>query len=416
MDAQISSNVAAILHVQEIVALDRFRNIDPIPFALLRKKLGIIVTRILCESPHILSSEDLFLAGASLMILESEGNYSKGELLCVFRSNYRELLELEEHNFVKIAPLGSDYLVSIHDNENEETNEDSITFCIWNWRGGNMLLDWNLSPMSSSSVDVLVALDNERILIGDSDGIISLLDVAHEEIVFRSDTGFSGGVAALVALKDGHVAVSGKMSDTDAADLAIIDISTGLRVMTLEGSVGTIWAIAQLKDGRLASAGRDTIVRLWDIKPLPVATRRSTNQLDRCTRRLFGHRVFVSALVQLGSDKLLSGDGYGYIRMWDLREGFSGDVQPEDAHPVWEIHAHKTRIRSLHVLADNATLISCAVDNRTIRIWDAYTGQHVKMLVGMAAAGGVRQLVLLSDGVTLASISHSEAPIKLWGF
>jgi WD40 repeat protein len=233
--------------------------------------------------------------------------------------------------------------------------------------------------------------------------------------VFRSDTGFSGGIAAMVALKDGHIAVSGKMSDTDVADLAIIDVNTGFRVMTLEGSIGTIWTIVQLNDGRLASAGRDAIVRIWDIQPLPVASKKNS-QLDRCIRRLFGHKVFVSALVQLDNNKLLSGDGYGYIRMWDLREGFSEDVQPEDTHPVWEIHAHKTRIRSLHVLADGATFISCAVDNRTIRIWDAYTGQHVKMLVGMAAAGGVRQLVLLSDGVSLASISHSEAPIKIWGF
>jgi WD40 repeat protein len=145
----------------------------------------------------------------------------------------------------------------------------------------------------------------------------------------------------MVALKDGHIAVSGIMSDTDVADLAIIDINTGFRVMTLEGSIGTIWTIVQLNDGRLASAGRDAIVRIWDIQQLPEASRRNSQlDLDRCIRRLFGHKVFVSALVQLDSNKLLSGDGYGYIRMWDLHEGFSGDVQPEDAHPVWEIHAH----------------------------------------------------------------------------
>ena len=89
----------------------------------------------------------------------------------------------------------------------------------------------------------------------------------------------------------------------------------GVEENVLRGHTGDVRALASLAAGaggeaqRLASAGADCAVRLWDV------------DYGTCLFVMEGHRGAVSCLVDLGGGRLLSGSGDAALRVWNTATG-----------------------------------------------------------------------------------------------
>jgi hypothetical protein len=70
-------------------------NPDPVPFLQLYDRIPVAIKHILCETPRLLSAEDLVRAGCPLRMLTGKGRCSSAELLSEFRHNYSSCCRLE---------------------------------------------------------------------------------------------------------------------------------------------------------------------------------------------------------------------------------------------------------------------------------------------------------------------------------
>ncbi len=113
-------------------------------------------------------------------------------------------------------------------------------------------------------------------------------------------------------------------------------------------------------------------------------------------------RVWATALVVL-----LAAGGYG---AWQFKpNGFLQAMQTQQAKSLRTVDANDT-VKSLTYSPDGQRLITGG-DDRTIKVWNALTGERLLTLTGHTSA--IRSLVVKSDGSTLASASDDQT-IKLW--
>ena len=78
---------------------------------------------------------------------------------------------------------------------------------------------------------------------------------------------------------------------------------------TLKGHSDSVNLVIQLKDGRLASASRDTTIKIWDLKT------------GEAAQTLKGHSVFIGEVIQLKDGTLASASLDNTIKIWDLNTG-----------------------------------------------------------------------------------------------
>lgn len=150
---------------------------------------------------------------------------------------------------------------------------------------------------------------------GDVDGanptLLSLRPPRGSLIVFDHAL-WHDGAEVLSGVK--HVLRSDLMFATD--DITIIDVAddigndiesdaSGATAFT-PGHHGYVWKLARLRDGGVASAGRDAVVRLWS----PEGALRGT---------LAGHAQSVLAMAQTSADTLFTLSRDRTLRRWDLR-------------------------------------------------------------------------------------------------
>ncbi len=160
--------------------------------------------------------------------------------------------------------------------------------------------------------------------------------------------------------------------------------------LELEGHTDYINKIVFNSDGTLlASASRDSSIRLWDIAS---GTIKYT---------LTGHNYYIYS-VAFSPDglTLASGDENGKIRLWDVTTG---------QYRV-TLEGHRNAVRSVAFSPDGQTLASGSSDD-TIRLWNATTGVYKVTLEGHT--GTVNSVAFSPDGQTLASGS-SDHTIRLW--
>jgi WD40 repeat protein len=300
---------------------------DPVPFALLARKLHFAIRRILQERPHILTALELLRAGCTLYELQVRSNYSKEELLCHYRSKYKHKASLRGHLRAVngIVPLDNFRFASVADDGYVRVWDATSGAMTFKWIGHDWMTITCIAGLHDGSI--VTGGDNDKIKRWDPTTGKLLVDFQiSENGVFNHDlaeisTTRRSSSAAAISTDGGRNSSTEVIAEEEQGGhmifvcnsglvLKIIDTLTGKCERTLTGHSGRIETAIQLSDGRIVSGSSDEEIRIWD------PARRVT---DECTHVLKKQLHYVETLVELTNGCVASGGaGKSPIVIWDV--------------------------------------------------------------------------------------------------
>ena len=183
---------------------------------------------------------------------------------------------------------------------------------------------------------------------------------------------------------DGLTLVTNGGAENDK--VCLWDVATGQQIRLLEGHAGTITDVAWSPDGKtLASSGDDGTIRLWDFenKREPLTIIASTYTVTSISWSADGTRLCSGRNVS------------NRVGLWDTRTGKA----------IWNVDVDATRHVEDVVWAPDGSYIASSSSDKTVRIWDANTGQEKYVLEGHTAM--VVSVAFFASGRLLASLGEN---------
>jgi WD40 repeat protein len=241
-----------------------------------------------------------------------------------------------------------------------------------------------LAGHQGSVNSVAVSPDGRRIVSGSSDNTVAVWDLETGSRLLTL-AGHQDRVYSVAVSPDGRRIVSG--SDDQTA--AVWDLETGARLHTLSGHEGPVSSVAVSPDGRrIVSGSWDKTAAVWDLE---TGSRLLT---------LAGHQDGVTS-VAVSSDgrRIVSGSSDNTLAVWGLETGSRRHT----------LAGHQGWVSSVAVSPDGRRIVSGSADD-TVAVWDLQTGTRLLTLSGHQ--GGVTSVAVSPDGRRI--VSGSGDTVAVW--
>ncbi|MEB3340430.1 trypsin-like peptidase domain-containing protein [Okeania sp.] len=231
---------------------------------------------------------------------------------------------------------------------------------VWDIESGEIIATWKAHPESVNSV--AVTPDQQFVISGSDDKTIKIWQLPKNKNVtnitlVQTLTGHTDVVDEIAIAPSGQFFASGSWDKT----IKIWNLSSGELGQTLAENSQIVNAIAISPDGKfLASGGKDNQIKLWSLATGKLVRSLNTNSLST-----------LSLTFSPNSQILASGSSDGMVNIWNLKTGELIHNLKEHIDGVWSI-----------VISPNGkTLISGSWD-KTIKFWELNTGELKRSLKG----------------------------------
>jgi WD40 repeat protein/beta-lactamase regulating signal transducer with metallopeptidase domain len=261
---------------------------------------------------------------------------------------------------------------------------------VWKWRESREPRHFNIArkdPRTQAHINSIgFSPDGTLLAVGDHVEGVRLIDLhSGKELHHLSMTDWRGEY--LTFSPDGQW-LANPISPFSGGGVAMWEVKTGEFAKRLEMPYHGVRNVTFSPDGRfLAGIPWDAMLCVWNV---------TTGEL--AGRDLAGHQAPPNTLRFLpGDDRLATAGEDSTVHLWNVKNAELKHVLKHPPHG-----GYLRMIRGMDVSPDGRFIATSCLDN-TVRVWAAETGQEVYTLPGHGELGGVRSVRFTPDNRRLVS-------------
>ena len=278
---------------------------------------------------------------------------------------------------------------------------------LWNVRTGELLNTLTGHTRYSSVLSVAFSPDGQTLATGSSDNTIRLWNTNTGEHI-NTLTGHTESVNSVAFNPDGNIIVSGSgdRHRNNERSIRLWDVNTGANIKVIRVNHPVTYSVVFSPDGQtIASGGFSEIIHLWNantgehLKTFPIQG-----------QNLYHVHAHVYSLAFSPDGKtLLSGNAKGAIRLWNTSTDEPKTLQ----------YPNSSAVHSVAFSPDGRTIASGHLGyyyygyNGTVNIFDANTREYQQSFAGHVGGSDIYRVQFVSNGTELLSYG-SDKTLRLW--